>query len=281
MIHTLKKGETSLTTMEASALDLDAVKEALWIDLLNPTDEERGLVEKALDLGLPSKEEMLEIEESSRLFEEDGALFMSCWLLCYDSPIPINTSVTFVITRNHFLSIRHSDHHAFRVFSDSKKRKQSRHFRNTGDVYAELMDAAASHIAYTLRLVEQDLNDLSVEIFAEQKSHVPKSKPAAGLRRVVKRLGKRNSLVASLRESSVSLSMITPFFVSNGADWIEAEVSSRLRTIQRDVHSLGEYNGQLSSEIAFLLDSTVGLINFEQNQMMKWLGAAAILVAFL
>jgi magnesium transporter len=142
------------------------------------------------------------------------------------------------------------------------------------------MDGITGHIAYTLRLVEQDLNDLSVEIFAEQHAQIAKAKPV-GLKRVVKRLGKRNSLVANLRESSVSLSTITPFFVTNEPGWLTPDVSARLTTLQRDVKSLGEYNTQLTSEIAFLLDSTVGLINFEQNQMMKWLGAAALLVTFI
>ena len=280
MIQTLKKGEINLTPLEGPALDKDAIKEALWIDLLAPTGEEEKLVEKALDLSIPSKEEMVEIEESSRLFKQGGALFMSCWLLCYDSPIPINASVTFIIMQDHFLSIRHTDHHPFRVYTDIKKRKQPHRFRDSADVYAELMDAVTGHIAYTLRLVEQDLNNLSIEIFSEQQGQAAKAKPI-GLKQVVKRLGKRNSLVSNLRESCVSLSTITPFFVANGSDWIDADVSTRLTTLQRDVQSLGEYNGQLSSEIAFLLDSTVGLINFEQNQMMKWLGAAALLVAFV
>lgn len=266
--------------MDGLPLCEEAIDKALWIDLLRPTVEEKELVEKALNLSIPSQEEMVEIEESSRLFKEGDALFMSCWLLCYDSPIPVNTSVTVRITPDYFLSIRYSDHHGFRVFSDSRKRKQPRRFQDSGDVYAELMDAITGHIAYTLRLVEQDLNNLSVELFAEQKAQIAHSKPI-GLKRVVKRLGKRNSVISSLRESCVSLSTITPFFVSNAADWIGADVSSRLRALQRDIQSLGQYNAQLSSEIAFLLDSTVGLIDFEQNQMMKWLGAAALLVTLL
>ena len=280
MIHTLKKGETSLTPLPGTDLNKETLREALWIDMMDSSDEEHEFVEKALDVSIPSKEEMLEIEESSRLFREEEPLFMSCWLLCYDSPIPVNASVTLIVTRERVLSIRHTDHHAFRVFCDTKKRKHSRRFRDSGDVYAELMDSITNHIAYTLRLVEQDLNELSIEIFSEQKGQRARAKEI-GLKRVVKRLGKRNSLVSNLRESSVSLSTITPFFVANGSDWITHDVSTRLVTLQKDVKSLGEYNTQLSSEIAFLLDSTVGLINFEQNQMMKWLGAAAIAVAFI
>jgi len=280
VIHTLKKGGTALTPLTGAALDKEALKEALWIDLMDASDEEHEFVEHALAVSIPSKEEMLEIEESSRLFKEDGALFMSIWLLCYDTPIPTNASVTCIVTKDQFLSIRHTDHHAFRVFLDTKKRKHSRKFRDSSDVYAELMDSITNHIAYTLRLVEQDLNELSLEIFSEQKGQLRMAKPI-GLKRVVKRLGKRNSLVSNLRESSVSLSTITPFFNVNAVDWITTDVSMRLTTLQRDVKSLGEYNTQLSTEIAFLLDSTVGLINFEQNQMMKWLGAAALLVAFV
>jgi magnesium transporter len=87
--------------------------------------------------------------------------------------------------------------------------------------------------------------------------------------------------VSNLRESSVSLSTIAPFFATNAEAWLAPDMHSRLTTLKRDIKSLDEYNVQLSSEIAFLLDSTVGLINFEQNQMMKWLGAAALVVAFV
>jgi magnesium transporter len=280
MIQTLKKGGINLTPVEAADLEKSTIFEALWIDLMAASDEEHKCVEKALDISIPSKEEMLEIEESSRLFKIDGALYMSCWLLCYDSPIPRNASVTFIVTKTHFLSIRHTDHHAFRVFTPSVKRKHPRRAQDCGEVFAELMDAITGHIAYTLRLVEQDLNELSVEIFAEQKGHLAKVKQI-GLKKVVKRLGKRNSLVSNLRESSVSLSTIAPFFAANAEAWITPDTSSKLTTLKRDIKSLDEYNVQLSSEIAFLLDSTVGLINFEQNQVMKWLGAAAIVVTLV
>jgi magnesium transporter len=280
VIQTLKKGGINLAPVATGALDKKTLVEALWIDLMGASDEEQDFIEKTLGVSIPSEEEMHEIEESSRLFKIGGALFMSCWLLCYDSPIPRNASVTFIVTKTHFLSIRHTDHHAFRVFTPNVKRKHPRHMHDSGEVFAELMDAISGHIAYTLRLVEQDLNELSVEIFAEQKGQIAKAKQI-GLKRVVKRLGKRNSLVSNLRESSVSLSTITPFFAHNAEEWITPDMDSRLTTLKRDIRSLDEYNVQLSSEIAFLLDSTVGLINYQQNQVMKWLGAAALVVAFV
>jgi magnesium transporter len=282
MIRLLNTGQATLRQVDSSDLrqsptDLD---EAIWIDLLNPTQEESALVEKQLKIEMLTKEEMHEIEESSRLFESDGALYMSCWLISYDSPIPENTSVTFVMTPKHFVSIRHSDHHPVRIFCTAPKRVQFRPFRTPDEAFVELIDAVVNQLAATLRQVEQSLNTLSLEIFADKKERGGSARNS-NLKDVVQRLGKRNALVGSLRESAVSFQNITPFFVSTASEWIRPELTGRLRTIERDMRSLREYDAQLSAEINFLLDSTIGLINIEQNQGMKILSVAALLLAFV
>jgi magnesium transporter len=222
---------------------------------------------------------MQEISESSRLFEEDGVLYVSCWVLCFEPVMTVNTSVTFVITEKQFVSIRYSDHHAFRIFKSAASRLQKRRFRNSNEALAELLEAIVGHIASNLRLVDQDLNALSIEIFAEQRSQ--RQRKSLGLKRVVQRLGKRNSMIANLRESSVSLSSLLSYFVVHAKNRLQADVAARLKTLDRDIRSLREYDAQLSAEANFLLDSTVGLINFEQNQTMKLLGIAALIVSLI
>ena len=54
---------------------------AVWIDLLNPTPEEEEKIERALKFDVPTREEQQEIEASSRLYQEDGAYFMTATLL--------------------------------------------------------------------------------------------------------------------------------------------------------------------------------------------------------
>jgi magnesium transporter len=280
VIQLLKPGGDSLqvATLEDLSASTETLIEAYWIDLLNPEPAEEQLVEKLLDVNIPSSEEMQEISESSRLFEEDDVLYVSCWVLCFDSPIPINTSVTFVITKKQFISIRYSDHHAFRIFKSAASRLQKRRFRNSHEALAELLEAIVGHIALNLRLVDQDLNALSIEIFAEQRSQRRKGK-SLGLKRVVQRLGKRSSMIANLLESSVSLSSLVSFFSGHAASGLPPGMAARLKTLDRDIRSLREYDAQLSAEANFLLDSTVGLISFEQNQIMKYLGIAALIVA--
>ena len=55
---------------------------ATWIDLEEPTKEEEQLVERCVGLNVPTEEEMAEIEPSSRLYERDGALYMTASVLC-------------------------------------------------------------------------------------------------------------------------------------------------------------------------------------------------------
>jgi len=282
MIQLLEKGQTSLRKVGLEDLkrDTSPLEKALWIDLLFPTREEEEFVEKHLDVEIRTKEEMHEIEASSRLFVEDKALYMSCWLLSYESPIPENTSVTFILSPLHLTSIRYSDHHAFRIFTSQRKTRLSKRFNNTNDVLVEVMDAVVGQNASTLRQIEQSLNALSVEIFSE-KSGEPRKTRKLGLKNVVQRLGKRNSLVSSLRESSLSFQNLANFVISNAEGWIQPRHVERIRLLEHDIRSLREYDAQLSTEISFLLDSTVGLIGFQQNQSMKILSVAALILAFI
>ena len=284
MIQLLTKGSASLhpVTLEELRRDKKALADALWIDVLSPAPEEEEFVEKQLGIDLPARSKMEEIEESSRLYEDHGSLHLSCYLLAYEAAIPENTSVTFVLNRKHLVSVRYSDHHSFRLFSSPRKRLQPQVFKTANDVFVELLDVTVGHIASTLRNVEQSLNAISLEVFAGQESEPRMTRQSTGgLKRVVQRLGKRNSLVASLRENSMSLQNITPFLTEQARDWLSHEQIARLRTLERDIESLREYDGQLSAEVNFLLDSTVGLISIDQNQTMKILSVAALILAFL
>ena len=53
----------------------------VWIDLLNPTADEDSVVERRLGLDIPTRDEMQEIELSSRLYQEDGAEFLTVTVL--------------------------------------------------------------------------------------------------------------------------------------------------------------------------------------------------------
>ena len=51
--------------------------DAVWIDLISPTNEERRKVNAALGVEMPTRADMEEIEVSSRLYQEDGGIFLT------------------------------------------------------------------------------------------------------------------------------------------------------------------------------------------------------------
>ena len=78
----------------------DFLKDALWIDMIDPSKEEELLVEQCVGLYIPTRAEMLEIELSSRLYRENEALFMTAIMIAQaESSSPTQDPVTFILTK--------------------------------------------------------------------------------------------------------------------------------------------------------------------------------------
>src|SRR5215207_10783863 len=106
-----------LVRLEQTDRDLPALNDVVWIDLYDPTREEERAVEALLGLEVPTRQEMAEIEESSRLYEERGALIMTAVVVHGAAEgRPARAPVTFVLTLTHPVSIRYADLSAFRTF---------------------------------------------------------------------------------------------------------------------------------------------------------------------
>ena len=86
----------------------------VWIDLLKPSPEEVAFVERATGLELPNFEALSEIESSSRLRAVNGALFLSAPLVYRsDADDPQATPVGFILTPEHFITVRFETPTAF------------------------------------------------------------------------------------------------------------------------------------------------------------------------
>ena len=96
---------------------------AVWFDLVTPTRGEDKLVERALGIAVPTREEMQEIEVSSRLYIENGARYMTATLMCQsDTATPKTTPVTFILAGHKLVTVRYDEPKPFALISNKLAR---------------------------------------------------------------------------------------------------------------------------------------------------------------
>ena len=266
MINLLRRGKSCVETLEIAPgwrPDPDVV----WLDLVSPSRADELVVEAALGLQLPTLEEMQALEPSSRLYQEDGATFMTATLLGHDHDDAARASpVTFVLAGGRLVTLRYSEFRAFSIFSERARESDT----NTGGAAAlGLLDAVLERLARILDDVGGDVEGVSTAIF--------KRPPSGNFRPVLTGLAQAQSITALARTSLVSLSRMLSFaaLASEIAD--NPDHRAHLKSLQRDTQSLTEHTAHQSDHVAFLLDAALGLINIEQNGIIKFFSVVAVI----
>lgn len=248
----------------------------IWVDLLNPTPEERRKVDNTLRLEMPTRADMEEIEISSRLYQEDGGLFMTATVLTQmDTELPVSGAITFVLTGERLVTIRYIDPQPFRTYALRCERSVVTAAR-PDTVLMQLLDAVVDRMADILEKTGADVEAISREIFEPA--------PALGYRsdkdfqNVLQNLGRKYDLTSKMRESLLTIGRVATFLNQAFDSKINKDAKVHLKTISRDVMSLQDHSSYLSGKLTFLLDATLGMINIEQNTVIKIMSVAAIVL---
>ena len=248
---------------------------ALWLDLLEPSLEEETRVEKALGEEVPTREEMQEIELSSRLYTAGEAAFMTATVLSQtDTPDPKSSAVTFILTRRSLVSLRYTEPRPFIQFANRITRQPG--LANTSEgALAGLLETIIDRLADILEQVSNELDGLSQAIFAEELPGTPRPS-RRDLRKVIQSLGRNGDLASKVHESVASISRLVRFFSQAIDGWGNKEIKGRIKTMNRDLASLSEYATYESHKVNFLLDATLGVLNIEQNNIIKIFTVASV-----
>lgn len=265
MLNVLRRGQRAAqveTVGEGWRPDADV----LWLDLLKPTREEELAVEAALGLQLPTVEEMQALEPSSRLYQECGGTFMTATLLARShEDTPFATPVTFVLAKGLLVTLRYQELRAFSVFSE--RAPGNDHQSGTAALLG-LMDAVIERLAKILDDMGEKVETASSAIFNRPK--------AGNFRPLLTDLAQAQSVTSLTRNSLVSMARTLGYASLATEIAGDAECRAHLKTLQRDVQSLTEHAGHQSANIAFLLDAALGLINIEQNGIIKFFSVVAV-----
>jgi magnesium transporter len=241
-------------------------EDALWLDMVEPTREEELAVEAALGLDLPTREEMAQIEPSSRLYQEDGATFMTATVISKSEEGPLSVPVTFVLTKGLLVTIRYDELRAFSVFAI---RAPSAGLVSGTSALFGLLDAVVERLADILETQGAAVQAASVAIFRRMKGK--RFGP------LLTDLARAQSVTSLTRNSLVSLARMLSFAALAPEIGSDPECTAHLKSLQSDAQSLTEYASFESSHIAFLLDAALGLINIEQNGTIKIFSVMAVI----
>jgi magnesium transporter len=263
---------------KASPVDLELLPDnAVWIDLDKPTPEEDRAVEQLSGVAVPTREDMQEIEISSRLYIENGARYMTATLMCAaDSSSPRLSPVTFILSGRRLVTVRYDQPKPFLLVENKLARGTAPGI--TGEtVLLELLDAVIDRCADILERAGADVDDVSRDIFEPEGS--ARTGQAKRYSDILITIGRKGDLVSKVRESLVSIGRLVTFVTaeSEGVKWSK-EMRAQLKTMQRDVVSLTDHASYLSNKITFVLDAMLGVVNLEQNNIIKLFSVMAVVL---
>jgi magnesium transporter len=244
----------------------------VWLDLVSPTAEEETDVEQRLGIGIPTREEMQEIEISSRLYVEDDGVFMTATLPARtDTDDLLMGPVAFVLVNGKLITVRYHEPRAFKTFPQ-RAEKAALGCTNGEVVLVNLLEATSDRIADILERAEHEVDDVSRNIFAAE----PESSVRPDLRNVLQQIGRKGDLCSHIRDCLLSLQRLAGFLghVLTQRN-VDKELRGRVKTLARDAESLGDHASFTSQKITFLLDATLGMIAIEQNNIIKIFSIAA------
>lgn len=250
--------------------------DATWIDLEEPTKDEEKLVERCVQVDVPTQAEMSEIEPSSRLYEKSGALYMTVSVLRgVEEERPTTTPIGFVLAGNRLVTIRYATPKPIRSFENHARRDKDL-VRDGPTALVRLLDALIDRLADELERVSATMEELSHEIF--QSSQQERRIPVRKLTALLTQIGRVQTLLTKIRYSAVTTLRMLSFL--GGSAWIAGdehkEMRHHLSSLSADATSLSEHASYLIDSLQFLLDASLGLISIEQNAAMKLFSWAAV-----
>jgi magnesium transporter len=255
--------------------NISLLSDAVWIDVFCPTPGEDKLLESALKIAIPTREEMAEIEVSSRLYTgEEGAVYMTANMLSKSETIqPMNDAVTLIYSNDKLITIRYIEAHSFALFI-SRLTKLSQDKYHATNLILELLDATIDRLADILEHIGLSLDNFSQAIFRNKRKEDSHDIDYMSL---LQEIGSNGDLNSKVGESLVTFNLLSTFFGKTDNVRLSIELKSALALLEKDIKALSAHVNFLSNKVNFLLDATLGMVTIEQNGVIKLFTIAAVM----
>lgn len=259
--------------------DPSRIHDAIWIDILRPRAEDEAMLEKALGVDIPTQEEMREIEVSSRLYVDGEDAFMTAMVLSHsDGDDVVISPITFILSGARLVTVRYEEPRVFTTFPE-RAQKAAIGCTDAESMLMGLLESVIDRLADVLERVAVEIDALSRDIFrpsAPGKKKDRKPRNTEDYQRILEAIGRKYDVTSNIRDSLVTLERFASFFL-NVAQQRKAskELNARIKSFARDTDALSEHVDSVSQKVTFLLDATLGMVNIEQNAIIKIFSVAA------
>jgi magnesium transporter len=249
----------------------------VWVDLFNPTNAEIGQACTVYGLDIPPREQLEEIEFSSRLQYEDEVFTISVPVTPHNKNggEDVTSPLGFVLSRELLVTVRFAPLHTFEAITQRVKRRE----RNAADIFLIILEAMIDYGADQLEEMRAGALKISQRIFHKDMQDWQQNKVARVnrmLRETLVEIGDMGERLSHIRDTLLVLQRAVPFVTEHGDSWLENLIKARLKVASADVQSLNEYGVHLSDKLQFLLDADLGFISTEQNDLFKVMTVASV-----
>jgi len=275
MLTAYRAVHDQLQPVELSRLPQAEWPEMAWIDAVDPGPDEDRALEAALGLAIPTREDMAEIEVSSRLYEESGAAYMTASIVAHtERDEPILAPITFIVTSRQLITVRYSEPRSFQQFQ-ARAAKGAADCSTGPAVLVHLLEAVVDRLADILERVGSEVDAISRDVFHQRSRKADRR--SLDLQNQLRQLGIKGDVTGKVQDSLASLQRLVGYYRQfAGQRLMDSALREMVETLQNDIASLKDHASSLFEKLYFLLDATLGLINIQQNGIIKIFSVAAV-----
>ena len=275
MLNVFSLANGRLFQEEIDSLDALTHVQPVWVDLENPSDDEKSWVQTRFGLNIPQDAVDDDLEESARFYEEDnGELHIrSDFLIDVDDSskglevkTARNVRVAFILRDKVLFSIHAEDLPVFRLLR-LRARRIPALIKDAKDVLLKLYDADAEYSADALEGIYDHLEKVSARVLTQDVND-----EAAGA--ALTAIAREEDLNGRIRRNVMDTRRALSFMMRSRM--LNADQFEEARQILRDIDSLDSHTAFLFDKINFLMDATVGFININQNKIIKIFSVASV-----
>lgn len=239
-------------------------REAVWIDIIAPTEEERRWIAEVYGQLLPTPDEVAEIEASARFYHDEDGLHIHSYFLHDFEDRARNVTVAFTLNHGKLFTLHDVDLPTFRVFR-MRTRRQTGMASDATTIMLNLFETKVELLADSLERIQADLERLSQTLFSKEETDMGE---------MLTRLAANEDVNGTARLSMMDKQRALSFLLRRGE--LEPAQSQQLREALRDIESLIAHSTFLYEKVNLLMDAAMGMINIEQNKIIKIFSIAAV-----